>query len=136
MRRSNNITYIRSCKFGIDNEKKFFPYIRKHIADNLQKSTDRYDTFDFYNSDTLVELKSRTCRSDRYPTTMVGFNKVERALNEEKKCFFVFAFTDGLYSWEFDKDDSSAYEVRSDMPNSSKPYAYIPIAKLKCLESF
>jgi hypothetical protein len=129
----------KSVDMGLTNEEKYFPYLCKLIDIDLKKTLNRYDTIDFESEVSLVELKSRNCYSFDYPTAMIGYNKIERALEETKKCYFVFAYTNGLYVWDFDKNDK-CYVVRKggrkDIPNCIKDYAFIPSEKLRCIKSF
>ena len=128
-------TIKNRMKFGADNENKFLPYLHKYIDVNLKKTENRYDEIDFESDDCLVELKSRTCSSFHYKDTIIGFNKIKRALKENKKCYFVFAFPNGIYSWEFNKEDKDIFHVKS-FEDNVKEYAFVPVKKLKCLESF
>jgi len=48
-------------------------------------------------------LKTRTNTYDKYPTTIIGYNKVEegfKSIKDGKTVYFLFGFTDGLYEWE------------------------------------
>jgi hypothetical protein len=132
--------YEKNMKLGIDAETKYLPYLHKHIDSNLTKTRYKYDEIDFESENCLVELKTRSCASFDYKDTIVGYNKVERALKENKKCYFVFAFTNGLYCWEFDKEDRDVFDIKINCktidPNRMKEHSLIPIKKLKCLESF
>ena len=81
-----------------------------------------------------IELKTRNNTYNKYPSTMVGYNKIKIAEedNTDKKYKFLFLFKDGLYCWDFEKDkytiktggrrDRGLYEY--------KQYAYIPIEEL------
>ena len=41
--------------------------------------TEPFHLFDFYNDEYLVELKARRNNYNTYPTTMIGYNKLEKA---------------------------------------------------------
>ena len=62
--------------------------------------------FDFIGQGKLIELKSRTCRKDRYETTCIGVGKIEYAKQhcDKDDFYFVFNFTDGLYYWKYNKE--------------------------------
>ena len=64
----------------------------------------QYETFDFISEDNkiILELKSRRCNCNKYPTTIVGLNKVDIAkelIEKGKTVKFLFNFLDGLYEW-------------------------------------
>jgi hypothetical protein len=119
-------------KFGFRQEKTLLPVINKHFSLNL-KSLKRYDVFDFADSDTLVELKSRRTPKAQFPTTIVGKNKLDYAEKSGKVVYFIFSFSDGLFYWRYDSNligdvikfakggrfDRGRPEVRD--------YAYIPV---------
>ena len=100
---------------GKYNEKRFRDDIKARLG-NLIRSDFKYDTIDFYGVDYVLELKSRTCSSTDFKDTMFGYNKIIRAretLDHYKdhipnyKVYFAFAFTDGLFIWEY---NSKTYE--------------------------
>lgn len=106
-------------------------------------STDIYATFDFMSEDEnmILELKSRRCKSNTYPTTIVGLNKVLKGKqlqrDNDKVVKFLFNFTDGLYEW-----DNQEYTIqpggRTDLAGNKgwKDYAHINIRDLKLLQSY
>lgn len=118
-------------KLGFESENKCKIYI-EDITGSLNK-TDMFDVFDYYNDEYLVELKTRRNEYNKYPTTMIGLNKIIEARKELKKCIFCFKFTDGLYYHIFDKNID--YEIkkggRSDRGCFEiKDYVYININQL------
>lgn len=102
--------------------------------------------YDWESESTKVELKSRNNDHHYYPTTMIGYNKVENWGNDEsdKKYYFLFGFLDGLYEWELTQenyDDIGGYDAvkegvdfqsQEDFStfNEKKLHLYIPIDKL------
>lgn len=100
--------------FGLSNELHYKNEICNYYRDFgiLQKSIGKFDIFDFYNDKLVIELKCRTNSYDKYPTTIIGFNKVEQGFKEiekNKTVYFLFGFTDGLYEWEL--NDSNWNEI-------------------------
>ena len=98
---------------GKYNEKMYFDTIKDHFG-NLIKSESDYDVIDFYGETYMLELKSRVCSSTDYIDTMIGYNKVVRARQTLEhyshhmphyKVYFAFAFTDGLFVWEFNEEN-------------------------------
>lgn len=106
-------------------------------------SRDRFATFDFISEDEniILELKSRRCKSNQYPTTIVGLNKIEKAKElqkSDKVVKFLFNFTDGLYEW----CDLENYKIRkggrTDLIGEKgwKDYAHIRIDNLHLVKSY
>ena len=96
--------------------------------------TEPFAIFDYYNEHYLVELKARRNDYNKYPTTMVGKNKIDKAGREHyKKCMFCFKFFDGLYYHIY--DPTIKYQVKKGgrcdrgCPEI-KDYVYIPIELL------
>ena len=72
---------------------------------------DQFSEFDFKNERFYVEVKRRRNTKLRYPTTMVGENKVIKGLGLQQggyRVFFAFDFVDKLCLWELNRDE---YEV-------------------------
>ncbi len=100
---------------GKYNEKMYMPIIKAELG-NLIKSENKYDSIDFYGVDYMLELKSRCIYSNTFKETMVGYNKIIRAIETLEhyshhipnyKVYFAFAFKDGLFIWEY---NSKTYE--------------------------
>ena len=89
---------------------------------------------DFYNDKCECELKSRTCSSDKYDTTMIGYNKLCNR-KEDKEYRYYFLFTDGLYRWKYNKDQFKVKKGgRFDRGGAEvKQHAYIKIEDLQLL---
>ena len=136
-----NINYIM---MGDRNESRLFPIIRELYGDDLNKIDGKFAPFDYQSPTKLIELKSRNLKYNKYPTTMVGYNKIELARKErDRKVLFLFAFLDGLYEWEYTDDNFESIGGMSavkDMAgyikynntnfNPNKTHLYIPIDKL------
>lgn len=99
---------------GMKNENLFRPIMEKYFNAPLKRDGDDYSVLDFYSYKFRVELKSRTNSINEYNTTYIGNNKVikafetlkeERKTNPKYKCWFAFAFPDGLYLWEVNEEN-------------------------------
>ncbi len=95
-------------EMGRMNENQYLPIFKEKYG-NLIKSDFKFDTIDFYGKDFMIELKSRTCSSSSFTETMFGYNKLLKAKetlkkNNDYKVFFAFAFTDGLFVWEYNQN--------------------------------
>ena len=119
---------------GIENENKVLNFL--NLNNKFQKCK-KNCPFDFYDDVTFIELKSRNNEYNKYPSTMVGYNKIKIAEEDESKTKykFLFLFTDGLYQWEFEKDKYLIKDGgRWDRGKSEiKKYCYINIENLKLL---
>ena len=121
------LEYLNNLKENENNQYKLFKY--------------RYNTFDLRNKDVIAEVKTRRCKHNQYPTTMIGHNKIKAAIeNHENFTYdFFFVFSDGLYKWRFwgkDDEESMCYTIgnggRLDRGyNEIKKYAYINIEHLE-----
>ena len=126
--------------FGGANESAALPLLRDHLADpTLQKTTNVYSITDFTtpNNSLYVELKSRRTRSDAYPTSIVGWNKIcemDRRTKEGAKCYFAFSYTDGLFVIPYDKELFDTFQhnhsywrgARSDVVSRPQHIVLIP----------
>lgn len=96
--------FKKDFDFGDNEEEKLLKLMRAFFGDNI-KRTCKGHLFDYYNDSCYIELKSRNCFKDTYNDTMIGFNKIQAAENNNKDCFFCFNFKDGVYYWKYNKDD-------------------------------
>ena len=122
-------------KIGEIKERLVVDYLNsKHKQNKYTRYEKRNSVMDFYNDIYECELKSRTCSHDKYPTTMFGLNKIQD-MKPDKKYRFYFLFTDGLYRWEYNKDQfTTRYGSRCDRGYfESKKHVYIDINNLKLL---
>ena len=116
-------------------EKNLVEYLNQENPDKpYVLFKERYARFDFHNCEYMCEVKSRSNKHNQYWTTMVGYNKVKMAEEDEDdpniKYRFYFTFTDGTYYWDFKKGE---YKVNRGGIQRNKQYAFIPITHLKLL---
>ena len=122
----------RDLNFGLESEKEKVEIIKEKFGQGLKKVKDNYFVFDFACENCYVELKTRKCELNKYPSTMIGMNKIDYASHTNRPVYFVFAFTDGMYYWKYNKEDFENGNViinkggRCDRGiNEIKDYAYI-----------
>ena len=124
---------------GNMNEKKVLKYLNEKtefINDNFKLHKNQWATIDFVNSNYVAELKSRRCYVRSYPDTMCGLNKIKYAEDHpEKNVVFYFLYQDGLYKWDYNKDQ---YSIRGGGRNDRerderKDYGYILIEHLELI---
>lgn len=127
-------------KYGFDFEEKNFEILRDNFDPTLRR-TKKGNVFDYEGDNCVIELKSRRNTKDKYPTTMVGYNKLIKARNLKKPAVFCFQFTDGLYYYIYDFNDYDKGIIdikiggRCDRGiNEFKEYAFIDVSVLKSLK--
>jgi hypothetical protein len=129
----------QDLKFGDNKELKLLPLLNKYYKLDLKKTQTFYE-FDYidYDKGVLIELKSRRNTRDKYPDTMVGYNKIKKGmikLTQGYKIYFVFGFTDYVCCFELTKDTLKDLDIRdggrSDRGKVEvKKYAYIKTKQL------
>lgn len=123
---------------GDINEKKFYTYMKEN-GKKIKSHKRKYSVFDYYFKDKVndkrveIELKSRNNSYEKYPTTMVGYNKIKYLQKYNKKGVFYFLFTNGLYKWDYNEFEYKVNQGgrRDRGKDEIKEYAFIPIKKLK-----
>jgi hypothetical protein len=112
--------------------------------DNQLNHNERFDVFDFSTQDgkTHIEYKARECSISQYPTTIIGFNKIDEAIdgiNEDptRRYIFVFHFIpdDKYVFYEFQKRDLKRFRVSLvRFKKALRPHFNIPISSLRPLD--
>lgn len=126
--------------FGCSQESLLLPSIQNRFGGGFTISPTRYSTFDFSSpSGDVVELKTRRCKKDRYPDTMIGANKIQHMLNNSGRSYCVFSFTDGAYFVEVTPDSVAKFRRgsggRCDRGQvEQQMYYFIPVNLLCPLE--
>jgi len=123
--------------FGFQKETELKKIIENHFDCNFDY-TDKYHLYDFINNDKkiMIELKSRNNTYNKYPTTMIGMNKVKYGIDSDHTCYFLFNFTDGLYYYKLNDTTMTECNIskggRKDRGQMEyNQYLYIPITLLK-----
>ena len=140
----NNEAYVN---MGARNEEIYTPIIQRLIDPKAKKTATYFCSTDFRSYTSNIELKSRTCKSTSYENTMFGANKLNYAWKGirdfNKKVFFIFAFTDGLFKWELNQEnydlaggDTAIYVGGTDERgwNDYKDHFHIPIEQLEKID--
>jgi hypothetical protein len=95
-----NLPFI---EYGLIKEEEQEKIIKSRYGDDL-KRTNHYATFDWVSNKVKIELKNRTCNYNEYPTTLIGLNKINNGIKDNRDCYFLFGFADGsLWEWKLDK---------------------------------
>ena len=101
-------TYFQSrVNSGKVNE-DFKPIIEKDIKEQL-KNNNTFNLFDFENDNFKIELKTREVTLDKYKTTIVKYDKIEKGLeyiDKGLRVIFYFGFKEsGLYKFELNDEN-------------------------------
>ena len=102
---TNYNMYIQDQKFGKGNEDKFKMIVEQIVGKKVQKYTERYATFDYHIKGEMdIEMKSRRNDILKYPTQMIGCNKINSGRAKMNrfphyKVLYIYVLTDGIYYW-------------------------------------
>lgn len=123
--------FERDFKFGIAEENKLLDLFRERFDKCLCK-TSTTAIIDYISPKTYLELKSRNCNHDKFEDIMIGENKIRFAEKTNRRVVLVWNFQDGVYYYDFDKNDITNGKItfrmggRSDRgKNEKKICAYV-----------
>jgi hypothetical protein len=127
-------TLSSDLAYGTTNEQTQQTRLEKFFNKKLNRRGG-YSTFDYDDGATLfVELKSRRIPHNKYPTAIIGANKVETAeKNPNRAYWFCYAYEDGIYGIKYSKEvfDTFQHEdysrgERADYHNRPQHCYFIP----------
>jgi len=132
--------FKQDIDFGKNAEDEIYE-ILKTKYDDIER-TSEYSTFDYKTkSEKLkIELKTRRNKSDAYPTTMIGLNKIKKCNDPDTTYLFIFKFTDQILFIKYNVEIFNKFENkiggRYDRKRSGElsNYIYIPITSLTPIE--
>ena len=124
--------------FGLTNESFVINQLNIHFEEEQIKSSKElgyghYCGYDAISDNTIYEIKSRRCKYQSYPTTLLPVHKIKEG---NKRLVFVFHFTDGLYYIIYSKELFDTFDtkivkiVRAGMNDKPTLHYYIPIQHL------
>lgn len=124
--------------FGKCNEVTVLSTIQSVFSNDIKLCTDPYATIDYCSNDYNIELKSRRIKHDKYHTAMIGKNKIDYLLGQNKKGIILYKYLDGLYYVEINKETVNKFVLakggRYDRGKREiSDIYYIPIKLLKRL---
>jgi len=127
--------FKEELKNGLEIQELVLPIIKKYFKRNIKNTDGKYNKYDYIDNDYKYELKSRTNEYKKFPTTLIGLDKIQ------DKSIFLFYFTDGLYYIEYNKELFDTFEIKDFVRNprygridKPKKYIYIPIINLKKID--
>jgi len=136
-------TQRNDIQFGTASEIANLDLLQNFLETTLERKGG-YAIFDYENPmrTVFVELKSRRIAHDKYPTAIIGENKVNACDDPNCQYWFAFCYTDGVYVLKYDKTLFDTFErnhsyfrgERSDCYNREQSVVYIPINCLTKLE--
>ena len=129
------IVPLKAClKKGLKNEKITLYYLNKneYQDDKFILYKDPGNPVDFRNDKIIGELKSRSCKYEKFRETMFGYNKLKYLIknNDQKEWKFYFLFTDGLYVWNYKKGEYSIRDYFHTEKQEYEHYVYVDIKYL------
>ena len=98
--------YKEELATGLKTQEIVLPIIKKYFKRNIKNTDGKYNRYDYTDDDYKYELKSRTNNYNKFPTTLIGLDKIQ------DKSIFLFYFTDGLYYIEYGKEKFAKYEIK------------------------
>ena len=102
--------YKSNCEFGETNETDTLNILKKLYNLDIHQSKEKYCNFDFYSDDMIIELKSRRISSFTYKNTMIGMKKVNLMLENPKRSYLLFKYTDKVLGLELTKTNIKLFE--------------------------
>jgi len=125
--------WTNSFKYGIEQQKIVLPIIKNYFNRDIIEHTEQYSKYDYSDEIYNYELKSRTNNLNKYPTTMITLNKIDKS----KPLILLFKFTDKLTYIEYNETLFNTFEVkqfsRANQKYDEKDHIYIPINYLKII---
>jgi hypothetical protein len=118
--------------FGLQSEQTLIKTLANQFGADIQKTTNKYCPYDFYTANHKIELKTRRCNYNTYPTTIIPVKKTQ----QDGNLVFCFCFADKLCYINYDKDQFSKYRiedieyVRAFGQITQVPHIHIPIEDL------
>tara|TARA_R110000782_G_scaffold15719_1_gene45722 strand:- start:235 stop:702 length:468 start_codon:yes stop_codon:yes gene_type:complete len=102
--------YKSNCKFGQTNETDTLNILQNLYNLDIHQSKEKYCNFDFYSEDMIIELKSRRISSTDYKNTMIGMKKVNKMLENPKRAYLLFKYTDKVLGLELTEKNIKLFE--------------------------
>ena len=81
--------HFKDVEFGYAKESELLPVIKKYFYDDSNYRLDENNIFDFIEDNKFIKLKSRHNICSKYATKMIGYSKIQKAVELNKDvCFF------------------------------------------------
>jgi hypothetical protein len=123
-------------KRGLIEQTNLLPVLRNFFKKDINEIENKLSPFDYECTKYYYELKTRTNALSKYPTTLIGRNKIEGT----KKTILIFKYIDCLCFIKYNKELFDTFEIkkfdRNVKESNKKDYIYIPIEHLKIIEKY
>ena len=124
-------------KYGLEKENKLHSFFNSYFETEF-KTTNHFNIDDYVceTKKIIIELKSRRCKYNDYPTSMISLYKIKALMRKVEcgyKVYIFFNFTDGLYFHCLDRLNESYIQSGGRMDRGRveiKNYYFIPINEL------
>jgi hypothetical protein len=130
------VHYQDSYLMGTKKEIIILPIIREHFQSDIKMNSTN-SKYDYQDDKYNYELKSRTCKSTTYTTTMISSDKCN---STEKPIRLIFNFVDALYYIEYNARLFETYQrelfSRADIVSDERPHYYIPVEHLTLIKKY
>lgn len=128
--------YPEDNKRGLIEQTALLPVIRDFFNRDINEINNKLSPFDYECDKFYYELKTRTNTKNKYPTTLIGRNKIEGT----KKTILIFKYVDCLCYIKYKKSLFDTFEIkkfdRNVKEQNKRDYIYIPIEHLKIIENY
>lgn len=95
---------ISDLAFGFNEEEKLLPFLKDYFKnDNIEKTKEKNNLFDYTCDGIKIELKSRRIPHNKYDSLIFGKNKYDKGLeyiSNNEEVYYIFNCIDGIYLWE------------------------------------
>ena len=133
-------SFQNDYRYGLDSEGLIHKTL-EHKFGSLTK-TGSYCPVDFEGTDWYIEVKTRRCTREKYPTTLLPYSKIVYAEKQLKPTYFIFVFTNGIFGIRYEKQRFADFTVqefvrdyRCGIHDKKQPYLYIPVTELISLDN-
>ena len=100
--------YKKDYDSGLIEQTRLLPIIKEFFNREIIEILNTKSPFDYECDKYFYELKTRTNTKNKYPTTLIGKNKIEG----NKKTILIFKFTDCLCYIKYKKSLFDTFEVK------------------------
>lgn len=108
-------------EMGELSETMLIPMVEELVGEAVARQGG-FNIMDYTNASKTIyaELKTRKIPSTRFPTAMIGKNKVEFCNDPTKHYYFIFCYTDGVFYIKYDATLFSTFHEENDFVRSER----------------
>ena len=112
--------------FGKSEEDKLYKTIKATFSNDLERTKERYDRYDYISNNYKIELKSRAILSTDYKEVYISYSKIDFYKNNysnSHKLILVFNYIDKLLYIQYDDEIFKNFKINHQ--NTRRDYKYI-----------